>query len=68
MEKRLKGMGIAYYWNPPVRDQRAGFSLPREALGRDYGVAVARANFLNEHLDAWRSGHRSVRSIDLGPR
>src|SRR5262245_65282952 len=42
--KRLRNGGVAYYWNPHVRYLRAGFPLHREALGRDYGIAVARAS------------------------
>src|SRR5262245_33568130 len=56
VEKQLKGGGTAYYWNPPVIYLRAGFTLHREALGPDYGHAVARATMLNAQLDAWRAG------------
>ena len=54
LAKRLKGGAVAYYWNPPVRDLAAGFSLDREALGQDYARALERASLLNQHLDSWR--------------
>jgi hypothetical protein len=60
IEKRLRAGGIAYYWNPPVRDIRAGFPLTREALGSDFGRAVERTSFLNTHLLAWRQGRTST--------
>jgi len=56
VSKRLENGAIAYYWGPPGRDLAKGFPLHREALGADYGAAVRRANLLNEHLDAWRTG------------
>ena len=46
----------------------AGFSLHREALGSDYGSAILRARHLNDHLDAWREGRDSTKSLDTGPR
>jgi hypothetical protein len=58
--KRLRSGATAYYWNPPARDLANGFPLPREPLGRDYGAAVQRANLLNGHLCAWRSGKGGV--------
>ena len=52
LEKPLKGGGIGYFCNPQKRDIDAGFTLHREALGRDYSQAVTRANMLNAQLDA----------------
>src|SRR5262245_36557117 len=56
LEKRLKSGTVAYYWNPPVRDTKGGFTLRREALGPSYGAAAERAELLNAYLDAWRTG------------
>lgn len=67
LEKNLPSGRVAYYWNPPNRDLKAGFSLHREKLGDDYGAAVARANELNKHLHDWRAGRNSEKSIDLHP-
>jgi hypothetical protein len=61
IEKKLRDGSIAYYWNPTKRDIGGGFPLGRERLGSDFGAAVARANMLNTHLDAWRQGRSSVR-------
>jgi integrase len=63
IEKRLSAVRTGYYWNPPNRDIAAGFTLGREALGPDYGLAVERATILNAHLDAWRQG-RNIARID----
>jgi len=60
IEKRLRSGATAYYWNPPARDLANGFPLHREALGPDYGGAIERANLLNAHLNAWRSGRGVV--------
>lgn len=67
IEKRLKSGGIAYYWNPPSRDIKAGFTINREALGTDYSAAVARAHELNAYLDAWRSGRGATKDLDHQP-
>jgi hypothetical protein len=67
LEKPLKSGGTAYYWNPPNRDIAAGFTLPREALGADYGPAVERAQVLNTHLDAWRNGRGAVKIDETQP-
>ena len=64
IEKPLKRDGTAYFWIPPVIYLRAGFTLHGEALGTDYGQAVARAKMLNAQLDAWRQG----RGIDRLPQ
>jgi hypothetical protein len=65
VEKRTRA-GMAYYWRPPGRDVAKGCPVHAEALGADYGGAVARATFLNEHLDQWRSGLGEPKSLDLG--
>jgi hypothetical protein len=61
--KQLSDGKVGYYWSPHKRDIEAGFTLDREALGTDYGIAVERANILNAHLDAWRQG-RGVERVD----
>ena len=58
---------IAYYWEPQCRDIARGCPVHAEALGPDYAVAVERANLLNKHLDAWRSGLGGAK-IDLAQR
>ncbi len=65
--KRLKGGGAAYYWNARKKDIENGFTLHREALGTDYGAAIARAEFLNAHLDAWRLGRAAEKSLTASP-
>jgi hypothetical protein len=65
--KRLSGGAVAYYWSPHKRDKQAGFTLDREALGPDYGIAVERAAILNAHLDAWRQGRNVERIADAQP-
>jgi integrase len=67
LEKALPSGRTAYYWNPPGRDLKAGFTLRREKLGSDYGAAAARAEELNRHLDAWRKGRGAEKSLDLQP-
>lgn len=47
-----------------MRDFAAGCVMAREALGTDYGAAIARAGMLNAHLDDWRAGRGAVRSLD----
>ena len=66
--KRLGDGTVAYYWNARNADKAAGFSLHREALGSDYGSAILRARHLNDHLDAWREGRNSTKSLDAGTR
>jgi len=66
--KRLASGLVAYYWNARGGDIAAGFSLHREPLGTDYAVAIKRAEQLNIHLDAWRTGRGDEKSLDLGPR
>jgi hypothetical protein len=56
MKEKRVATGIAYYWSPHDRDLAAGCSMGPEPLGRDYASAIARANFLNVQLDAWRQG------------
>ena len=67
VEKRTLG-GLAYYWRPPGRDVAKDCPVHAEALGADFGGAVARAQLLTEHLDAWRNGLGEPKSIDLGAR
>ena len=66
--KRLKDGQAAYYWNARKCDIAMGFSLHREALGVDYGAAIARAHQLNAHLDAWRDGRKADHSPDVARR
>lgn len=66
--KRLSTGAAAYYWSPNKRDFKAGCYLAREALGLDYGQAIEKANLLNKHLDAWRTGRNLPRSLDGTPR
>jgi hypothetical protein len=68
VEKRLASGLISYYWSPQCRDVANGCPVRAEALGPDYGVAVARADELNEHLDRWRAGRSASKNIDSGPR
>ena len=65
IEKKLRSGQIGYYWNPQKKDIAKGFTLGREALGSDYSVAIARAEHLNTHIDAWREGLGRERSLDL---
>lgn len=66
--KSLSCGGVAYYWNARKADIAAGFPLHREALGANYGSAIARAALLNSHLDAWRKDRDGERSLHAGPR
>jgi hypothetical protein len=66
-EKRLRGGGLAYYWEPHPRDRAKGCPIHPEALGPDYASAIQRAGFLNKHLDDWRSGLKSTQ-IDVARR
>lgn len=66
--KRLANGATGYYWNARAADIAAGFKLHREALGADYAEAIKRAEHLNAHFDAWRTGRGAERSLDLGPR
>jgi hypothetical protein len=67
IEKQQPSGRVSYYWNPPSRDFKAGFTLRRESLGFDYGAATARAHELNRHLDDWRRGRGAEQSLDLQP-
>jgi hypothetical protein len=60
VEKAARG-GIRYYWSPQHRDIARGCPVNAEALGPDHASAAARAEFLNQALDAWRSGLSSVK-------
>ena len=65
--KRLASGAIAYYWRPLNADVTAGFTLKPEALGTVPSDAFARAQMLNEHLDAWRDGRASPKDLDRQP-
>ena len=67
LAKRLTDSRTAYYWSPQKRDLNAGCSLRREALGLDYADAIAKAELLNKHLDAWRQGRNAPKDLDLRP-
>jgi hypothetical protein len=66
--KKLKSGLVVYYWNLRNEDIRRGFTLHREALGSDYGAAIARANQLNAHLDSFRNGQGTERTLDVSPK
>jgi len=63
-EKRLASGKTAYFWAPPTRASRAGFTISSEALGTDYAAARDRAILLNQHLDAWRAGQGAEKTLD----
>ena len=63
-EKRLASGMTAYFWAPPTRATKAGFTISSEALGADYGAARERAMLLNQHLDAWREGQGAEKTLD----
>jgi hypothetical protein len=67
IEKRLRSGAVAYYWNPPIRDLKYGFTLNREPLGQDFSAACERADVLNNHLLSWRAGRNSDKTLDLQP-
>jgi hypothetical protein len=51
--KRLSTGVIAYYWAPPSRAKKAGYTITSEALGTDYGAAKKRCDdILNPHYKA----------------
>ena len=54
--KALVNGAMAYYWAPRTKDRSDGCMMESEALGASFADAVARADFLNTHLDAWRDG------------
>lgn len=56
--KTLADRRLAYYWEVPSKDRRAGCTLANEALGRDPAAAIRRAEELNATLAAWR--HRGA--------
>jgi hypothetical protein len=68
VERRLKGGRVAYYWTPRRRDLDKGFGIAGEALGDDYAAAIARAEMLNGHLDAWRQAKDGATDLERGPR
>ena len=67
LAKRLTGGSTGYYWSPHKRDLLAGCTLRREKLGFDFGPAIAKADLLNKHLDAWRQGRDAPKDLDLQP-
>jgi hypothetical protein len=67
IEKRLRSGAVAYYWNPPLTDLEAGFTLDREALGQNLNVACDRAAQLNQYLYAFRAGRNAKRDLELQP-
>ena len=67
IQKELRSGAVAYYWNPPVADLKAGFSLHREALGKSFPAAYARATVLNQHLYEFRSGRGAKKSFEHHP-
>jgi len=57
LRKPLKRGGWGYFFNVPMWANKAGCPLQNEALGTDYGTAVARAEtVLLPAFDGWRSG------------
>ena len=66
-EKPLASGKVAYFWAPPTRAVKAGFTISSEALGADYGAARERAELLNRHLDGWRDGLGVEKSLDVRP-
>lgn len=66
--RRLKSGQVAFYWVPQERDRKAGFPIQGEALGHNFDAAAARARFLNEHLDDWRSGRGVPTDVRLSHR
>jgi hypothetical protein len=38
--KVLGDGSVAYYWNAKSADTKAGFTIQREALGKDYAAAI----------------------------
>jgi hypothetical protein len=65
-EKPLAQGRVAYYWAPPTRDIRAGFSIASRALGVDYGTACQLAEVLNKTLRDWRIGS-DVKTLNERP-
>jgi hypothetical protein len=66
-QRRLAGGASAYYWKPPTTFRQQGFSLHAEPLGQSYAAAIERAEKLNQHLDAWRTGRGAERSLEAQP-
>lgn len=56
MRPRPTKAGTAWYWVSRKADQDAGWKIRSAPLGTDFAAAVARAQELNEELDAWRRG------------
>jgi integrase len=68
VERRLTGGRVAYYWTPRRKDLDRGLGITGEALGDDYAGAIARAEMLNGHLDAWRQAKDGASDPESGPR
>src|SRR5262245_13967013 len=66
-EKLLASGHVGYFWAPPTRAIKAGFTITSEPLGTDYGAACDRAKLLNRHLDDWRDGRGAEKSLDMRP-
>lgn len=57
VERKPTKSGWAYFWHTPSWAKKAGCLIYNEALGRDYEVAVRRAEtVLLPAFDAWRTG------------
>jgi len=54
--KDLASGQVAWFWEPPTGDRRAGCPLKAAPLGADLVDAFAKARELNAALDAWRRG------------
>ncbi len=67
LAKRLTDGRTGYYWSAHKRDLAGGCTLRREELGCDFGTAIAKADLLNRHLDAWRQGHDAPKDLDIQP-
>jgi hypothetical protein len=60
LRKPLKGGGWGHFFNVPMWARKAGCPFQNEALGKDYEVAVSRAEtILLPAFDAWRTGGAS---------
>lgn len=54
--KALASGEIAWFWEPPTADKRAGCPVRASALGTDLVEAFTKARRLNAALDGWRRG------------
>jgi integrase len=62
MKDKKTAAGVAYYWEPPSWARTGDNPCPvsHEALGMDYGAAVAKATRNNEIFDSWRLARRGI--------